>query len=106
MNPKHVTLIAILLLSLANRTIFAAEMIRDRTCLFLDDRFVAEQSGLKRTWHQGKPQPQPAITESGKWERWLHMFGSVIHDPKDGLYKMYYESAIFPRREGPGRTAS
>ena len=49
MTQKYVTLITILFLSLANRTIFAAEMIHNRTCLFLDDRFVAEQSGLKRT---------------------------------------------------------
>jgi hypothetical protein len=60
--------------------------ISDRTCLFLDDRFVAEQSGLKRTWHQGKPQPEPAITGT-----WPHMFGSVLHDPQAKLYKMWYE---------------
>ena len=60
--------------------------IGDRTCLFLDDRFIAEQSGLKRTWHQGKPRPEPAITGT-----WPHMFGSVLCDPQVRLYKMWYE---------------
>src|SRR5687768_9196986 len=80
--------------------------IGDRTCLFLDDRFIAEQSGMRRAWHQGKPRPEVAIQaeKENAWEKWPHLFGSVIHDPQDGLYKMYYESAIIPRREG--RTAS
>ena len=80
--------------------------VGDRACLFLDDRFVAEQSGLKRTWHQGQPRPEVAIKATEPWEKWPHIWGSVIRDPKDGLYKMYYESAIMPRREGPGRTSS
>ena len=33
--------------------------IGDRSCLFLDDRFIAQQSGLKRTWHQGQPRAEP-----------------------------------------------
>jgi len=80
--------------------------VGDGTCLFLDDRFIAEQSGLKRVWHQGKPRPEVAIQATESWEKWPHLWGSVIRDPKDGLYKMYYESAIMPRREGPGRTTS
>lgn len=73
----------------ANEPIF----IRDRTCLFLDNRFIAEQSGLKRTWHQGKPQPEPAITGN-----WPHMFGSALYDPQSKLYKMWYEDV----RDGMG----
>src|SRR6188474_2213883 len=55
--------------------------IADRACLFLDDRFVAEQSGLTRTWHQGRPQAEPAITG-----QWPHMFGSVLYDPQAKRY--------------------
>jgi hypothetical protein len=64
--------------------------IANRTCLFLDDRFIAEQSGLKRVWHQGKPRPEPAIQaeRQNPWEKWPHMFGSVIRDPKDGFVSM------------------
>lgn len=60
--------------------------VGDRTCLFLDDRFIAEQSGLKHTWHPGKPQPKPAITGA-----WPHLFGSVLFDPQTKLYQMWYE---------------
>jgi hypothetical protein len=62
-----------------------------RTCLFFDDRFVAEQAGLKRTWHQGKPNAEPAIKATRPWEKWPHMFGSVLYDPTSKLYKMWYQ---------------
>lgn len=61
-------------------------VIRDRACLFFDDHFIAAQSGLKRTWHQGKPRPEPAITG-----RWPHAFGSVLYDARTKLFKMWYE---------------
>src|SRR4051794_26921169 len=61
-----------------------------RACLFLDDRFSAEQAGLKRTWHQGKPNAEPAIMPARRWEKWPHMFGSVLYDPATKLYKMWY----------------
>src|ERR1043166_7737626 len=60
--------------------------VGDPPCLFLDNHFIAEQSGLARRWHQGKPEPEPAITGT-----WPHMFGSVLYDPQAKLYKMWYE---------------
>ena len=76
--------------------------IGDRACLFLDDRFVAEHSGFKRTWHQGQPRPEVAIKDqSSSWERWPHMFGSTVYDPQAKVYRMYYESAIYPSRTPP-----
>jgi hypothetical protein len=68
----------------------APMVVGTRTCLFLDDRFIAEQSGLKRTWHQGKPSPEPAIAATRPWEKWPHLFGSVLYDPASKLYKMWY----------------
>jgi hypothetical protein len=65
-------------------------VVGTRTCLFLDDRFIAEQSGLKRTWHQGKPNPEAAIAPTRPWEKWPHLFGSVLYDPKTKLYRMWY----------------
>jgi hypothetical protein len=79
----------------------APHQIGDRTCLFLDDRFVAEQSGLRRTWHQGRPRDDVAIRATEPWEKWPHLFGSVFRDPSDGKYKMYYESAIYPALRPP-----
>ena len=76
--------------------------IRDRACLFLDDRFLAEQQGFTRTWHQGQPRPDVAVKEDGNpWERWPHMFGSTLYDPESQRYRMYYESAISPSRTPP-----
>jgi hypothetical protein len=65
-------------------------VVGTRVCLFLDDRFIAEQSGLKRTWHQGKPNSEPAVAATRPWEKWPHLFGSVLYDPKSKLYKMWY----------------
>ena len=80
--------------------------VGDRTCLFLDDHFIAEQSGLKRTWHQGQPHPEVAIQEDvgrDKWEKWPHLYGSVLYDPQGKVYRMYYTSAVWPSRT-PGQS--
>ncbi len=79
----------------------SALVVGERACLFLDDHFIAEKKGLKRVWHQGRPQPEPVIRATEPWEKWPHMFGSVFFDPKAGVYRMYYESAIFPARKPP-----
>lgn len=72
-----------------------------RACLFLDNRFVAEQTGLKRTWHQGKPNPEPAISLTKPWEKWPHMFGSALYDPQTKLFKMWYgDNPIWSDRGG------
>jgi len=66
--------------------------IGTRTCLFLDDRYIAGKSGLERAWHQGQPFTEPAIAPQKPWELWPHLFGSVLYDPADQRYKMWYES--------------
>lgn len=75
--------------------------VGSRACLFFDDYFIAEQSGLKRTWHPGRPREEVAIRATEPWEKWPHLFGSVFRDPQDKLYKMYYESSIFPSLRPP-----
>jgi dienelactone hydrolase len=67
------------------------EDVKDRACLFFDDRFAFEQHGLVRTWHQGRPRPEPAIVGDA-WDGWPHLFGSVVYDPRDKLYRMWYSS--------------
>src|SRR5438552_2297850 len=69
----------------------AAIDVADRACFFLDDRFIAEMDGLKRTWHQGKPRTEIALTEREPWEQNLHLYGSVLYDPETKLYKMWYQ---------------
>src|ERR1051325_10673626 len=70
--------------------------IGDRTCLFLDDRYIAGQHGLERVWHQGRPQPV-IIERTEPWEDpgkpgGLHLYGSVVFDAQDHTYKMYYQT--------------
>jgi len=83
-----------------------AEEIHDRVCLFLDDRFIVEQSGLVRNWHQGRPLSEPAIV-GDSWDQWPHLFGSVVYDPRWKLYRMWYSSireGVFYAESRDGRT--
>ncbi len=82
-------------------------VIADRACLFLDERFVADQQGLSRTWHQGEPVSEVMLEATEPWEDWPHLFGSVLFDPQEKLYKMWYQ-VLNPRvkldaTEGSGR---
>jgi dienelactone hydrolase len=70
----------------------AVETIGDRACLLLDDRYVAHRRGLHRTWHAAQPAAEPALVAEEPWEAWPHMFGTVLYDPADKLYKMWYEN--------------
>lgn len=80
--------------------------VGDRACLFLDDRFIARQSGLKRTWHAGRPQPEPAIVAENPWEKWPHFYGSGFRDPRDGIYRMYYTATNYPSINPPSSFTS
>lgn len=74
-------------------------VVGNRACLFLDDRFVAERAGLKRVWHQGKPLADPAIVADRPWDTWPHLFGSVFHDARDGVFRMWYTSVNAPGKK-------
>lgn len=81
--------------------------VGDRPCLVLDNRYIESQSGLVRTWHQGVPVKEPVIEASEPWEAWPHLFGSVLFDAQEKLYKMWYQ-VLNPRssldaEEGSGR---
>ncbi len=77
--------------AIVSRAAPTIEQVGNRTNLFLDDRFVAEQSGLIRTWHRGRPLPEPAIVGDA-CDQWPHLFGSVVFDPQEKLYRMWYSS--------------
>lgn len=104
---KQIALIAIGLCLFSVRQTAVSEetaplAVDDRTCLFLDDHFLAEQSGLTRIWHQGQPRADVTIKDEGRaWERWPHMFGSTLYDPAAKRFRMYYESAVSPSRHPP-----
>lgn len=71
------------------------------TCLFLDDHFISEQAGLARTFHQGQPHPKAIIQETEPWEHWICLWGSCFYDPEAKVYRMYYQSTLYPSGE-PG----
>jgi hypothetical protein len=71
------------------------------TCLFLDEYFIAEQAGLTRTWHRGKPHPEAVIAESEPWEHWICLYGGCFYDPVAKSFRMYYQTTHQPSGE-PG----
>ena len=98
------TLVA-LLLSLATTDCVAGPMtamnVGDRTCLFLDDHFIDQQKGLTRTFHRGEPSATAVIEETEPWENWICLWGSCFYDPVAKVYRMYYQSTLYPSNE-PG----
>jgi hypothetical protein len=88
---------------LAGTRAFCAEplVVADRTCLFLDDHFIDQQDGLERTWHQGKPHPKAIVAEDHPWEHWICLYGSCFYDPEGQVYRMYYQTTLYPSGE-PG----
>ncbi|MFN0197955.1 MAG: hypothetical protein ACKVT0_14515 [Planctomycetaceae bacterium] len=70
--------------------------VGNRTSLFLDDDFLAEQAGLKRTWHQGQPHPEAIVAETEPNDHWILLHGSCFYDPESKVYRMYYQSTHLP----------
>lgn len=100
MNSQLTQFLSISLVLISVSVTSAAENafdVRTNTCLFLDDHFIAKQSGITRMWHQGKPRPEIAVEEKEPWENWPTLWGSCFYDPK---YKVYRKR--LSRKEMPG----
>lgn len=96
MHPLIRFFVACVILT-STRAVFAEPLVvADRTCLFLDDHFIAEQSGLKRTFHQGKPHPKAVVSETEPWEQWICLYGGCFYDPFAKVYRMYYQTTFYP----------
>ncbi len=67
--------------------------IADRTQLFVDDYMIAE-TDLERIVHEAeKTAPILEANVDNEWEtNGAYLYGSVLYDDKDGLYKMWYQS--------------
>lgn len=63
--------------------------------MFLDDADIASSSGIVRTLQQPKKLDRPVITGNGTWEACPYMFGTVIYDSEDKVYKAWYQSYNF-----------
>ena len=67
--------------------------------LFVDDYLIASQHGLKRVVHSAKKHPDNPLIEPDKpWETRdaygsrVELYGAVMHDPAEGLYRMWYNA--------------
>jgi hypothetical protein len=60
--------------------------------LFIDRFLVHDSDGVAFTQHQGTTHPQnPLVVPDQPWEGWrLEIFGTVLFDDEEGLYKMWY----------------
>ncbi len=60
--------------------------------IFLDDQHVASESSIKRTLQQPQKLLAPVITSQGDWDSSPYLFGTVIFDHQDQIYKAWYMS--------------
>ncbi len=81
--------------------------IADRTQLFADDFMIAE-TDLERIVHEAeKTAPVLEANVDNEWEtNGAYLYGSVLYDDKDGLYKMWYQSynASYAEEGGDARS--
>jgi len=64
------------------------------TCsyLFADNQHVASESNIKRSLQQPTKLPKPVITSQGDWDSCPYLFGTVIFDHQEQIYKAWYMS--------------
>ena len=59
--------------------------------LFIDDGIVDSTTRIIRSWHQFKPHPaNPLLAPNKPWELAIFLYGTVMHDPVDGSFRMWY----------------
>ncbi len=60
---------------------------------FIDDYLVEDLADITRTLHQPVKDPgNPVLTPSGAWEANPYLYGTVIYDEDESIYKMWYMS--------------
>ena len=75
--------------------------------LFVDQVLVRSSTNVAFTLHPARKHPgNPLVVADRPWEGWrLEIFGSVIYDAEEKLYKMWYIAeplgAFGPARKGP-----
>ncbi len=63
--------------------------------MFVDDHHIAKSSHIKRTLQQPEKLEKPLITGNGSWDSCPYLFGTVIYDQEDKIYKVWYMSYNF-----------
>ena len=74
--------------------------------LFVDDVLIDSMERVRRTWHQPNKHPgNPILVPDGPGEEAALLFGTVMRDEDDGLFRMWYLYAI-PGGPGTGYATS
>lgn len=81
------------------------EVVLDRLpLLFVDDSGVARRDGVVRTIHPARTRAEPVLVADRPWEgERVYVYGSVVFDPAQKRYVMWYLSR--PGRERQGSLA-
>jgi len=63
--------------------------------LFCDEALVADRRNVSLVLHPGKKHPgNPLLRPEKPWEGWRsYVYGNVVYDDEDGLFKMWYITA-------------
>ena len=60
--------------------------------LFIDDHIVESTEGVARRLHQpAKYAGNPVLTPIHPWEGRVTLYGTVMRDPRDGTFRMWYQ---------------
>ena len=72
--------------------------------LFIDDLAVASQHGLQRVPTPAVKHPDnPILYPTMPWEMGaVYIFGSVIKEPENGLFRMWYQAIDDAEATAPG----
>ena len=74
--------------------------------LFLDENLVERITGARQELHlPRKAGSEPIIPADRPWEGNALVMRTVLHDPQDGLYKMWYRTSNVISRRNPGTGA-
>ena len=58
--------------------------------LFIDNHVIARLDGVRKVLNQPVKHPRNPLLRKSRHEQAID-FGTVVHDPKDGLHKMWYQ---------------
>ena len=78
--------------------------LRERTILFIDDTAIQSRRGLQRIPSAATKHPDnPIIDRTFPWEMGaVYIFGSVIREPAEQLFRMWYQSIDGETGKSPG----
>ncbi|MEA1952616.1 MAG: hypothetical protein U9N87_14645, partial [Planctomycetota bacterium] len=66
-----------------------------RSRMFVDDQHIADSSHIKRTLQQPQKLKKPLITGNGTWDCCPYLFGTIMYDRQEKIYKAWYMSYNF-----------